>query len=441
MELRDYQEAELGKVRSAFSYGKKRIIAVLPCGAGKTVLFAYMADRHCAMDTGNRVLFLVHRVELMEQAKQTFDRFGIDRSRIHIGMAQTISRHLDTEPRPTLIVADEFHHYTATTFTRIISAWPDVPVVGLTATPCRLDGQGLGAIADDMEVGVSARWLIDHGWLCDYDYYAPQVNLPDAQWTMKGADIDLADAQERLEHAKIFGDIEKYLDLGRKTIIYTPTVRMSQSVAMQIGSSAAHFDGNTPDTERKRIMDDFRSGKLRVLCNCDLIGEGVDVPDCDSVMLLRPTQSVALYIQQSMRCLRPGEGKRAVIYDFVGNCYRHGLPTEERTWSLEGKMKARNPSGEKDITVRQCQNCLKVYTGISPICPYCGFNNGKTREQIHQEKDAELKKIEEMERLSEEEERRNCYTFPQLIEFAKRHGYNNPSGWAYHVWRARGKNI
>jgi superfamily II DNA or RNA helicase len=440
MKLRDYQTAELDNVRSAFSHGSRRVIAVLPCGAGKTVLFAYMASRHCQMSPSNHVLFLVHRRELVEQAEETFDRFGIDRSRVHIAMAQTVSNHLESEPTPTFIVADEFHHYTASTFRRIIDRWPDAPLVGLTATPARLDGNGLGSVADDMVVGITAERLISQGWLAEYDYYAPAVSIAGAGWKARGADFDQEDVASRMEGAKIFGDVGKYLDFARKTIIYAPTVDFSQRLARQIGEKAAHFDGDTPKAERRRIMDGFRDGSIRVLCNCNLIGEGVDVPDCDCVMLLRPTMSVSLYIQQSMRCLRPMPGKRAVIYDFVGNVFRHGMPTADRQWSLQGKMKAVNPSGEKDITVRQCENCLRVYSGTSPICPYCGHDNGKTREQIRVEEKARLEKIQAVEKVEEWEERRRCYSYKDLLEFARRHGYKNPAGWAYHVYQSRKKH-
>jgi superfamily II DNA or RNA helicase len=434
--LRDYQEASLGNVRSLFASGSKRVLCVLPCGAGKTVMFAYMADRHCRLSPTNRVLFLVHRIELVEQAEGTFDMMGIDRTRIHIAMVQTVTRHLDVEPTPTLIITDEAHHASAVTYARIYAKWPSVPVVGLTATPCRLDGKPLGDIFQSLSVGVSAQWLTDHGWLCPYDYYAPRINLPDGDWKPRGDDYDTQDAEERLDRAGIYGDVRKYLDPKRKTIVYCPTVAMSKRIASEFGDIARHFDADTPKDERRAIMDAFRSGSVRVLCNCDLIGEGVDVPDCDCVMLLRPTKSVALYIQQAMRCLRPGyTGKRAVIYDFVGNVWRHGMPTDERTWSLTKATKCRNPSGEKEVTCRQCHKCLLVYPGTSRICPYCGNDNGKTKAEIEIDEKAELEKVKEVQK----DERKKAWNFQQLVELGRRRGYRNPVYWAQCVVRGRGK--
>ena len=435
--LRDYQKSEIEAVRRSFSKGNKRVIAVLPCGAGKTVLFAYMSKRHIEKSPQNRVLFLVHRRELIDQTVETFKRFGLESSQIKIAMAQTVTRHIEDLEKPTMIVLDEVHHATAKTWTRILDAFPDVPTVGLTATPCRLDGRGLGDLFSDMCVGVSSKELIEEGYLCDYDYYAPKVNLVDAKFKPRGSDYDMEDTATRLEAAHIFGDVMKYLDFDRQTIIYFPTVAMSKRIAERIGDKARHFDGDTPKDVRADIVRRFRSGEIRVLCNCDLIGEGFDVPDCDCVMLLRPTKSVALYIQQSMRCLRPKEGKRAVIYDFVGNCFRHGMPTDEREWSLQGKTKCRNESGEPEITARQCGNCFRVYAGKSRICPYCGHDNGKTRAEIKKDEEAELAKIETLQRRKDAYEQSQARTYNELLALAYKRGYKNPKGWAWRIIQAR----
>lgn len=438
--LRDYQSEELCQVRKSFALGARKTLAVLPCGAGKTVMFAYMSARHIEKSADNRVLFLVHRRELVEQAQDTFERCEIHSDRITIGMAQTITRHIESVRNPTLIVIDEAHHATANTWGRILSAFPNAYVVGLTATPCRLDGAGLGSVFEDMEVGVSAKWLIAHKWLCDYDYYAPHINLEGASWKPKGADYDMEDTQNVLEKAQIYGDVMKYLDMKRKTIIYCPTVAMSRAIAGRIGVSASHFDGDTPKKERDEIIARFRKGDTRVLCNCDLIGEGFDVPDCDCIMLLRPTKSVALYIQQSMRCLRPNGDKRAAIYDFVGNCYRHGLPSDDRKWSLTKKAKCRNESGEKDLLVRECSNCFRVYEGTSPICPYCHFDNGKTKKQIEEDEKAKLEKITELKRMSDREEQSRCWSFQSLVELGRKRGYKNPAYWASMIMKSRKGN-
>jgi superfamily II DNA or RNA helicase len=307
-----------------------------------------------------------------------------------------------------------------------------VPVVGLTATPARTDGTGLGKVFDSIVEGVSAKWLIDNGFLCDYDYYAPKLN---ADYTLKkrGSDYDMQDVADQFAKAKIYGDILKYIDQKRKTIIYCPTIEFSQALAEQIPNSA-HFDGNTNKTERTEIVKQFRSGEIRVLLNVDLIGEGFDVPDCDCVILLRPTQSTILYIQQSMRCLRPAPNKRAVIYDMVGNCFRHGLPTEPREWSLTGRVSCRNESAEPDILVRQCKNCLRVYSGTDKICPYCGTDNGKTRKEIEQDEKAELERITEINKRKDKEELREAgQSLEALQAYGRSKGY--APGWAWQRWQ------
>ena len=432
LELRDYQEDALNGVRRLFAQGKKRVCCVLPCGTGKTALFAYMARRHVLTHQNPHVLFLVHRRELVDQTVGTFSKFGIPMDGIEVAMAQTITRHLDDEKEPTMIVADELHHYVSNTFRRILDAFP-CPMVGLTATPARMDGTGLGEICDAMYVGPDPDWFVHKGYLSEYDYFAPDVNLYDAEWKPRGSDFDQNDASAQLDRIGIYGDVMKYLDPKRKTIVYSPTVDMSRKVASAIGDIARHFDGDTPKKERDETMQAFRDGKIRVLCNCDLIGEGVDVPDCDCVMLLRPTKSTALYIQQSMRCLRPNPGKRAVIYDFVGNVFRHGMPTQHRDWTLSGRIKCVKASEGRDVAVRQCGSCLRVYAGHGRICPYCGFDNGQTRKEIEQDRKASLKQIRALER----DERKKAWTFEQLVDIGRRRGYKNPVGWAYYVMKGR----
>lgn len=418
MQLREYQEDIIKKCRQAFKKGYKRPLIVLPCGAGKTVCFAYMAHRH----TG-KTWFLVHRQELVDQAKSVVG----ESDNIYIGMVGTA---LTKAPwPPSMIIFDEAHHATAATWKRIIAAYPNSYIVGLTATPCRLDGSPLGAIFDCLIEGVSANWLINNSYLAPYNYFAPSLKVITPQ--IKGQEFDNSSIEYK---SKIYGDVTKYIS-DKKTIIYCPNIAFSQAIADEVGG--VHFDGNTPKTERERIIHDFRNGKIKILCNVDLIGEGFDVPDCECVMLLRPTMSVALFIQQSMRCLRYQPDKVAVIYDFVGNCHRHGLPTDNRHWSLNKKIKIRNSSGVPDVITRMCQKCYRVYSGINPICPYCGNDNHKTRKQIEVEKEAELQQIKKVERR----EQGMAHDLDSLIAIGKKRGYKNPYYWAKKILEGRYKNI
>ena len=425
MILRPYQTELINDTRNTFKHHNRPLV-VLPCGAGKTVCFADMAHKHIEKYSDGYVWFLVHRRELIEQTHETFSFFNIPEDNVFIGMVQTITRHPERYRKPTLIIFDEAHHAKAKTWYNIIDYFKDVPMIGLTATPVRRDGKALGDIFDTMVEGVGSEWLIDNGYLAPYDYYAPNVER--LEYRLKGTDYDLDDVTAQLLKSKIYGDIKKYIDNSRKTIIYCPSVAFSQALVQSIG--AVHFDGTTPKNERQRIVTDFRSGKIRILSNVDLVGEGFDVPDCDTVILLRPTMSLSLYIQQSMRCLRPADGKRAIIYDLVGNCYRHGLPTEAREWSLTKDNKVRNANGEPDIIARRCHNCELIYSGTASVCPYCGYENGKTPRQIEQEKAIELERIEAIERKKAKREEGMARTLEELIAIGKDRGYKNPVYWA-----------
>ena len=436
MKLRDYQVDLVNKTRQCYRKSNK-VLAVLPCGGGKTVMFAFVCQSHLEKNPDGYVWFLVHRQELIDQTIRTFDENGISRDRVLIAMVQTVSRHLDRYLAPSLIIFDEAHHATAKTWTRITDYHINSPTIGLTATPCRLDGSSLGNIFGALSVGVSAKWLIEHKYLSEYDYYAPKIDFDEASWKIKGSDYDLDTVSASMDKPKIYGDIKKYIDPNRKTIIYAPSIKFSKTLEAMLGDICKHFDGDTPKEERRKIISDFREGKVRVLTNVNLIGEGFDVPDCDCCILLRPTMSVALYIQQACRCLRYQTGKRAVIYDLVGNVYKHGMPTDDRPWSLDKPVKVRNRTNDKELLVRTCSNCYRVYEGQARICPYCGHDNGKTKAQIKIEEQAELQRIEELERKRERQEVGMCRDFASLVELGRRRGYKNPAYWARSVLNGR----
>jgi len=437
MKLRQYQKSLIDDTRGSFTRGSKRPLVVLPCGGGKTVCFADMAHKHIEKNKKNLVWFLVHRQELVDQTIATFIEQKIPMKNILVGMVQTVTRHLDDYDRPTFIIFDEAHHAKAKTWYNIVNHFPDVPMTGLTATPLRADSKPLGDIFDDIIEGVDAEWLIANGYLCSYDYFAPPVT--DMEFKLRGTDYDLDEFTACLLKSKIYANIEEYIDPNRKTIIYSPSIKFSKALCARIG--ATHFDGETPKKERKQIVADFKSGKIKLLSNVNLIGEGFDVPDCDCIMLLRPTQSLCLFIQQSMRCLRPGKDKKATIYDFVGNVYRHGLPTEKHEWSLTEKSKVRNESAEEDIIVRRCHECLRIYSGTNNICPYCGNDNGKTKTQIEETHKAELVKIEKIEKKKARQEVGMAKDFKALVAIGRKRGYKSPEYWARMIVSNRRKRI
>ena len=420
LKLRNYQNDLINKCRTAFINNYKRLLCVLPCGAGKTVCFAYMAYNH--INRNGKVWFLVHRQELIDQTIDTFTRFNIPTDNIYIGMVGTALKNAPFEP--TLIIFDEGHHATARTWEKIINKYPFVPLIGLTATPCRLDGTPLNTIYDNLIVGVSSEWLINNHYLAPYDYYAPANLISDFKSDTQNSEFEF--------DRKIYGNVLNYLDPNKKTIIYCPNINFSLNLQKLIPNSV-HFDGNTPKRERAEIVRKFKSGEIKTLLNVDLIGEGFDVPDCECVILLRPTMSTALFIQQSMRCMRYQPNKRAVIYDFVGNVFRHGLPTETREWSLNSKIRVRNKSAEPDILTRMCNKCYRIYSGTNPICPYCHNDNGKTAKQIEIDNKQKLEQIKKLERRKTSMAR----TLDDLINLGISRGYKNPRYWAMQIMKSR----
>jgi len=390
------------------------------------------------------VWFIVHRQELVEQAVNTFNSLGISMENIEVHMIQSLVNKIDSYLAPDLIIFDECHHASSNSYLKIIDKFKYSYIIGLSATPIRLDGKPLGNIFSDMVSTITSKELIKRKYLCEYDYYAPKLDIDFSSVKIKLGDYDRNSIDEILDNPRVYGDVIKYYESmahDKQTICYCNTIKYSKMIAEKLCSSgyrAVHFDGDTPTKERKDIINRFRNKEIDILCNVDLIGEGFDVPNCDCVMLLRPTQSLGLFIQQSMRCLRPNGEKRAIILDFVGNCYRHGMPTEDRTWSLSVPIKCRNKNSEPDILVRQCLKCYKCYTGTNAICPYCLNDNGKTRKQIEEQRQAELERITEIERKDKRREMGMCRTYEQLVELGKQRNYKSPQFWARSIMQSRG---
>ncbi len=441
MQLRDYQQELIEQVRAAWWEGFKAPCIVLPCGGGKSCIVAEMARR--TTFGGKRVMFLVHRKELVAQIKSTFRRFGVVMELCDIGMVQTFSRRLTRLKRPALIITDENHHSLAATYKKIYEHFEGVPRVGVTATPVRLNGDGLGDVNDKLIVGVSARWLIENGFLAPYDYYAPDIADLTGLHTRLGEFVT-KDIERAMVKSTVFGSAVKYykqLAAGRKAICYCASVTHSEKTAeafCKAGISAAHIDGKTPAAQRDRLIADFRRGDIMVLCNVDLISEGFDVPDCECAILLRPTQSLTLFIQQSMRCMRYRAGKRAVIIDHAGNYARFGMPDDDREWTLDAaphKGHARQPQGEP---VKLCPECFRTFhsppVSHIPVCPYCGYSFPKSERVVAEDESVGLIKVEGFK--LDLKTPADCKTYGQLLEYAKAHGYK--AGWAWYQAKERG---
>jgi len=393
LELRIYQQHLINDIKKELMKGKKSVCAVLGCGGGKSVIEGAIAKS--ATDKGNRVLFLIHRKELQAQISQTFALCGVDMNLCDIGMVQTVMRRISHLQPPLLIITDECHHALSNSYKKIYNSFPNSVRLGFTATPCRLGAGGLGDVFDSMVEGVTTGWLIDNGYLADYDYYSVKLVDTSGLHTKRG-EFDIKDVAALMDNRCIYGEsLKTWLRLanGKKTIIYCATIQSSKETARRFcknGIAAAHLDGTTPNKERADVIQKFRAGEITVLANVDLFGEGFDVPDCECVVLLRPTQSLTLHIQQSMRSMRYQEGKRAIIIDHVANVYRHGLPDDMHDWTLEAKKN----KAAAEISVRECPECFAVLKNTDKICPKCGYVfKPKERKSNIVTTETELKKI------------------------------------------------
>ena len=243
---------------------------------------------------------------------------------------------------------------------------------------------------------------------------------------------------------KVFGDVIAYyrkLANGKKAICYCASIKHSKATAAafcEAGISAEHIDGDTPKNERDRIISAFRKGEITILCNVDLISEGFDVPDCECAILLRPTHSLTLYIQQSMRCMRYREGKRAIIIDHVGNYARHGMPDDDREWTLAKKERKRAETEKKNSeSVIQCPECFFTFpkeNAEDGCCPHCGTPLPKRTRKLSADEDAELIRIEGFKLDFDTPD--DCHSYDELLAYAKKRGYK--PGWAYYQARMRG---
>lgn len=422
--LRPYQQKLIDDIRASLRSGHKSVVAVLGCGGGKSVCIASIAKS--ATEKDNRVLLLIHRKELASQLENTFRKVGVNMSFCDVMMVQTASRRLDKLPNYDLIITDEAHHSVSKTYRKVYDYFPNAVRIGVTATPIRLGKGGLGEVYTDLITSVSTRWLIENNYLAPYKYYSVKLADTSGLHTVAG-EFKQDEVAQLMESKEIYGDTVKQwkrLAEGKKTIVYCASVEAAKKTAERFSSEGYHsiaLDGKTPQNERSEAMRAFREGEVRILCNCELFGEGLDVPDCECVTLLRPSQSLVVQTQQSMRSMRYMPDKTAIIIDHVGNCYRHGLPDDEREWSLEPKKKQENI-----VKIRECKECFSVYSPTLSKCPYCGATATteirKTDRKTVEVDLVELKRQEDIKNTSVAEA--DLKTWDEVREFQKIHKYH-----------------
>lgn len=440
IELREYQQDLYDKTVNAFRHGNKRVLVTVGCGAGKSYIFAKMAER-----TKGPVLVLTHRQELREQTGRLFADNGIN---ARIEMILTEANRLGQHEKPALIITDEAHLSRSNSWMKVLDYY-NTYTVGFTATPVRLDGKPLGDIYNELVTGVSVRWLIDNHRLSPYEYYAPTVVETEGLRVQAG-DFVIKDMEQLMSDRAIYSDVLKSwerLAKGQKTIAYCVSVKHAQETAAMFckaGYPAVEIDGATPPKKRAEIMEDFRNGKITVLCNVGIISEGVSIDDVTCCLLLRPTESHALYWQQGMRAMRYQPGKVATIIDCVGNYTRNPLFDADVEWSLTNSIRKKpRINTEGDFYIRTCEKCFKVFK-TAPVCPYCGAVYPLHPREIKAHENIELARITAEEAAEAERKRKQARmeqgkakTFPELLAIGKERGYKNPAAWAAMVMRGR----
>ena len=391
---RDYQLRAVDELREAVRRHKSALY-VLPTGGGKTVVAGLIAQR--VTDRGGQVMLVVHRRELVKQAVGTLTEFvpGLDLgveapgwpsmpwAPLQICMVQSMVRrdHV-ARMRPSIVIWDEAHHVRAATWERALDWWWHIPHIGLTATPERLDGKGLGAHFGAMVEGPSIHWLVNNiNPSTGFSYLAPcrTLTVP-SSLDLSGLTLNRsgeygAAIGNRITAGVIADAADAYTRYaaGQQAIFFGVNRDHSRRVVerlQEMGVKAAHVDGDDHPARRDRIMAEFRDGVIQVVGNCDLISEGFDAPGCSVIMMGSPTRSITRYLQMN-RAQRPGPGKRALILDLAGISHELGLPDEPREWTLEdGEISERR---KKKAKPRECPQCHTMYYGRK--CPECAYQS------------------------------------------------------------------
>lgn len=383
-QLRDYQLNALALLNKGIMEGHRAQLLVLPTGAGKTTVAGQMI--HTTTGKGNHVLFMAHRKELVEQAKNRLHQFGIhpgvimsgwkhrrDRE-VNVASVQTlIKREL---PHAKVIVVDEAHHSTSPGFKKILEQYPNAFIVGLTATPYRLDGKGLGSVGyTNIVAPIYLADLTEQGHLVPARYIGVPKDMSDV--ATKGGDYDVHQMHMKFDKSELYDEVvEKYQQYtpGTKAIVFNVDVLHSMSMRdrfLAAGIACAHLDGETPALERNRTLAAFAAGQFQVLCNVNILTEGYDLPTIETVILNRATKSKSLYQQMIGRGLRPAPGKdRCTVLDHGGNVWSHGPVDMEQEYTLDDVVKKKGPL--QVAPVKDCPSCFFIQHIGARNCKECG---------------------------------------------------------------------
>ncbi len=444
---RPYQLAGVEQIRNEIRAGSKRVLFVLATGGGKTVVASHIVAS--AVARGKRVLFVAHRRELINQAYAKLVANGLAENDVGVIMSGDKRRRpgapvqvasIDTlrtkaKPIADLVIIDEAHRSLAKSYRDLVEQYPAAVVLGLTATPYRADGKGLGEMYSALVVIATPRVLIAEGFLVEPRVYTvPSAKLPDlSSVKVSGGDYDETELAAAVDRVGLVGDIVEHWQRhagGVRTVAFAVSVQHSQHIAEQFraaGIAAEHLDGATTTADRDAILARLQSGETLVVSNCGVLCEGWDQPSVKCCILARPTKSTGLYLQQAGRILRPWQDTPATILDHAGCAIEHGLPQDDREYTLDAAKK-RKKGAENEAPCRTCPACFMVLPVTAKVCPGCGFEF-IAEARVLDEIDGQLVEV----RPATIEEKRE--EWDRLCALALQRGYQR--GWIFHRYKEK----
>lgn len=372
--LRTYQAKAIEEVIRRLSNGVVRLILVGPTGSGKTATLTALLEQLLTARPTMRVLVTCHRSTLLRQLGES-----LPRERVTLQTAQSLNaRAIPVLGPGDLIVVDEAHRADANF---VLDANPNTPRLGLTATPYRRDGNRivpLHPLYDEMVVMATPRELLDQGFLSPLRLYGPPLPPGAAEAIRRRRVEGFEEVMDSvMQRADVCGSVvDTWVKAGpAQTILFAPQVKTAKEMAQQFreaGIKAEFLHGGDPESRRDRVMGDFAEGRTTVICNADLLTEGIDLPMTQRIVLMRPTISPIVFLQQVGRGTRTFPGKtHCDVFDHVGNIIYHGHPYADRVTSMDPAIPYIGSPDIKELKTYRCGSCFAVFYARAVKCPYC----------------------------------------------------------------------